>query len=203
MENYQTVTPKSGCGHLQEVVVRSPSIRWAAGGRLWEVPTTGLWPGKFWCFELAVAYGRWPLTRGDRRWRFHCILNLRKRFLNLSLWAPLKFVLMLERYEKISWVTIGSHYFFYYYLWMIIIFYCFNPEKIPQRIWWRSFAALEPRRGLGWVNFRKVFWDGFWGQCEKLANREFKQGRFWEMHVNRKWGLFPFNMPWRYKICIA
>ena len=42
----------------------------------------------------------------------------------------------------------------YYY------FFCYGPEKIPQQIWWRSFASLEPRRRLGQVNFRKDFWDG-------------------------------------------
>ena len=163
MENYQTVTPKNGRGRLQglqEVVFRSPSIWWAPGGRLWEVPTTGLWPGKFWCFGSVDAYGRWPLTRGDRRWSFDCIPNLCKRFLNLSLWAPLKFVLMFKRYEKISWLANGSHYFFFYYLWFITIFFCHGPENIPRQIWWRSFAALEPRRRLAWVNFRKDFWDG-------------------------------------------
>ena len=163
MENYQTVTPKNGRGRLQglqEVVFRSPSIWWAPGGRSWEVPTTGLWPGKFWCFGSVDAYGRWPLTRGDRRWSFDCIPNLCKRFLNLSLWAPLKFVLMFKRYEKISWLANGSHYFFYYYLWFITIFFCYGPENIPRQIWWRSFAALEPRTRLAWVNFRKDFWDG-------------------------------------------
>ena len=31
-----------------------------------------------------------------------------------------------------------------------------------------------------------------------------KQRRFWATHVNRKWGLFSFNMPWcLWKICIA
>ena len=34
-----------------------------------------------------------------------------------------------------------------------------------------------------------------------LAIREFKQKRFWAVHVNRKWSIFPFNMPWRYQIC--
>ena len=29
------------------------------GGSLLEVPTVRLWLGKFWCFGLAVAYGRW------------------------------------------------------------------------------------------------------------------------------------------------
>ena len=32
-----------------------------------------LWLGKFWCFGLAVGYGRWSLTRGGRTWRFNCI----------------------------------------------------------------------------------------------------------------------------------
>ena len=31
-----------------------------------------------------------------------------------------------------------------------------------------------------------------------------KQRRFWTTHVNRKWGLFSFNMPWcLWKMCIA
>ena len=33
--------------------------------------------------------------------------------------------------------------------------------------------------------------------------RELKQRRFWATDVNRKWGLFPCSMPWRYVICIA
>ena len=33
--------------------------------------------------------------------------------------------------------------------------------------------------------------------------RELKQRRFWAMHVNRKWGLFLYNMTWRLQICIA
>ena len=32
--------------------------------------------------------------------------------------------------------------------------------------------------------------------------RELKQRRFWATDVNRKWSIFPLNMPWRYKICI-
>ena len=32
--------------------------------------------------------------------------------------------------------------------------------------------------------------------------RELKQRRFWATDVNRKWGIFPLNMPWRHKICI-
>ena len=31
---------------------------------------------------------------------------------------------------------------------------------------------------------------------------ELKQRRIWAMRVNRKWSIFPFNMPWSYKICI-
>ena len=27
--------------------------------------------------------------------------------------------------------------------------------------------------------------------------RELEQRRFWATHVNRKWGLLPFYMPWR------
>ena len=132
MENYQTVTPKNGRGRvqgLQEVVFRSPSIWWAPGGRLWEVPTTGLWPGKFWCFGSVDAYGRWPLTRGDRRWSFDCIPNLCKRFLNLSLWAPLKFVLRFKRYEKISWLANGSHYFFLLLFMIYYYFFLLRPRK--------------------------------------------------------------------------
>ena len=57
--------------------------------------------------------GRLWEVDADERWsQIDCIPNLRKRFLSLSLWAPLKFVSMFKRYEKISWVTNGSHYFF-------------------------------------------------------------------------------------------
>ena len=33
--------------------------------------------------------------------------------------------------------------------------------------------------------------------------RKLKQRRFWATHVNRKWGLLHFYMPWRWQICIA
>lgn len=33
--------------------------------------------------------------------------------------------------------------------------------------------------------------------------RSLKQRCFWAMDVNQKWGLFPFDMPWQYHICIA
>ena len=42
------------------------------GGHLLEVPTVRLQMGKFWCFGLVVAYGRWSLTRGGHTWRFDC-----------------------------------------------------------------------------------------------------------------------------------
>ena len=38
-------------------------------------------------------------------------------------------------------------------------------------------------------------------ECHRIVNRELKQRRFWATHVNRKWVLFPSNMPWRYWIC--
>ena len=33
--------------------------------------------------------------------------------------------------------------------------------------------------------------------------RKLKQRRFWATHVNRKWSLLHFYMPWRWQICIA
>ena len=33
--------------------------------------------------------------------------------------------------------------------------------------------------------------------------KELKQRRFWATHVKRKWGVFPFNITWRYQIRIA
>ena len=68
-------------GRLKEVKNNWKSLnvrpkKWSrslkGGGRLLEVPTVRLWLGKFWCFWLAVAYGRWSLTRGGRTWRFDC-----------------------------------------------------------------------------------------------------------------------------------
>ena len=41
-----------------------------------------------------------------------------------------------------------------------------------------QFAALETSRKRDRVNFRKDFWDCYWGQGKKLANKEFKQWRF-------------------------
>ena len=60
MENHLTFSPKKWLRLL------------TGGGRLLEVPTVRLGLGKFWCFGLAVAYGRWSLTRGSRTWRFNC-----------------------------------------------------------------------------------------------------------------------------------
>ena len=48
----------------------SRSLIYRGGGSLQEVPTVRLWLGKFWCFGLAVAYGRRSLTRAGRTWRF-------------------------------------------------------------------------------------------------------------------------------------
>ena len=68
-------------GRLQEVksngnssTVRPKKRSWSltGGGRLLDVPTVRLSPGKFVCFVSAVAYGRWSLTRGDRIWKFDC-----------------------------------------------------------------------------------------------------------------------------------
>ena len=43
-----------------------------------------------------------------------------------------------------------------------------------------------------------------WNFCSRFSDfiREFKKRRFWATHVTRKWSIFPFNMPWRYQICI-
>ena len=38
----------------------------------------------------------------------------------------------------------------------------------------------------------------YWG----VDIRELEQRHFWATHVNRKRSIFPFNMPWLYKICI-
>ena len=38
----------------------------------------------------------------------------------------------------------------------LLLFFCYGPEKIPQQMWWRSFAPLEPRRRMGRVNFPKT-----------------------------------------------
>ena len=64
-------------GRLQEVKNngKSSTVRpkkWSrprsltGGGRLLEVSTERLRLGKFWCFGLAVAYGKWSLTGGGR-----------------------------------------------------------------------------------------------------------------------------------------
>ena len=37
------------------------------------VPTLRLGLGKFGCFQSAVTYGKWSLTKGDCMWRFDCI----------------------------------------------------------------------------------------------------------------------------------
>ena len=39
--------------------------------------------------------------------------------------------------------------------------------------------------------------------CSCFIIRRLKQRRFWVMHFNRKWILYPFQMPWSwYQICI-
>ena len=62
-----------------------------------------------------------------------------------------------------------------------------NPAKawaFGARLGNRSVLILDPR-------FRSCF-----------IIRKLKQRRFWVMHVNRKWILYPFKMPWWYQICI-
>ena len=60
-------------GRLQEVKNNGKSLtvrpkKWSrlltGGGLLRQVITVRLWLGKFWCFGLAVVYGRWSLMRG-------------------------------------------------------------------------------------------------------------------------------------------
>ena len=48
--------------------------------------------------------------------------------------------------------------------------------------------------------WRKTLMLVFASQVKTI--RQLKQRRFWATHVNRKWGIFPLNMPWWYKICI-
>ena len=60
MENHWTFSPKKWWQSLTGI------------GRLLEVPTVRLWLGKFWCFGLVVAYGRWSLMRGSCTWGFDC-----------------------------------------------------------------------------------------------------------------------------------
>ena len=63
------------------------------GGHLLEVLTVRLWLGKFGCFWLGVAYGRWSLTRGGRTWRFDCMLKLTSSSPSaLQIDTPFKFV---------------------------------------------------------------------------------------------------------------
>ena len=38
---------------------------------------------------------------------------------------------------------------------------------------------------------------------QQSKNSELKQRHFLAIHVNQKWALFPFEIPWRYQICIA
>jgi len=58
MENHKIFRPKRWSRSL------------SGGGRLLEVSIVRLWLGKFWCFGLAVAYGRWSLTRDCRTWPY-------------------------------------------------------------------------------------------------------------------------------------
>ena len=75
-------------------------------GRLLDVSTVRLWPGKFWCFRLAVAYGRWSLTRGGHTGRFNCRLEFsrcrlkRSRMYVVSVWAMLRHIDIKEEQNK-------------------------------------------------------------------------------------------------------
>ena len=70
-------------GRLEEVKNNGKSLtvapkKWpqslTGGGGLLAVPTARPCLGKFWCFGLAVPFGRWSLTQGaGRTWRFNCI----------------------------------------------------------------------------------------------------------------------------------
>ena len=60
MENHETFSSKKWSQSL------------TGGGLLLEVPTVRLWLGKFRCFGLVVAYGRWSLMRGSCTWGFDC-----------------------------------------------------------------------------------------------------------------------------------
>ena len=42
-----------------------------------------------------------------------------------------------------------------------------------------------------------------YGTVHKQLIRELKKKPFWMTHVNRKWVFFPFNIPWRYQMCLA
>ena len=55
-----------------------------------------------------------------------------------------------------------------------------------------AISTLEARGKVGRVDFREDFWDCSQGQRGKLADREFKQQRFWATHVDRKWAFFSF-----------
>ena len=66
----------------------------------------------------------------------------------------------------------------------------------------RLFFALR-----GEINLRREKFDLTTVNSSYNASLELeggiKHGRFWATHVNRKWSLFHFRIPWRYQICIA
>ena len=93
---------------------------------------------------------------------------------------------------------------------------CLNDSETQERGLWevkieKNFPlghAPEPRKSLGLrrsfrksvsINPRSAPASRF---CSCFIIRMLKQRRFWVMHVNRKWILYPFKMPWWYQICI-
>ena len=59
LENSKTVSRKSGCGHLREVVIYESF--------------------HFWCFGKVVAFRRWSPAGGAHKWRSACISQLWKQ----------------------------------------------------------------------------------------------------------------------------
>ena len=62
---------------------------------------------------------------------------------------------------------------------------------------WHGPASVRHR--IPRVNGSVIWYSPvYWG----VDIRELEQRHFWATHVNRKRSIFPFNMPWLYKICI-
>ena len=48
-----------------------------------------------------------------------------------------------------------------------------NSAQFPSRFYCGEFDILKERRKMGWVSFRKGFWDRYWGRTGQLLANSF------------------------------
>ena len=68
----------------------------------------------------------------------------------------------------------------------------------------RNIFSLGTLTGLSWKQeCSNLHLYLMWVLRCCVIDREFKQWHFWVMHINQKWALFSFIVPWRYQICMV